>query len=324
MTDLSTLNNTMDSSNHSPDKVKALSALRIFLHKAKTISTPRKLPPKVKTLPALTTPPPKVKSLSTLRKFPPEIRILIFEYSMDLDCPMPATMSPLISALRPDQTLYHEALEVLRTKSCFSIEFKDIPTTSKSQLGYLRKLMLRYEYSIPGRQTNVVTRNSENHSIDEIPEEFVQNATGLRELDITLSNFDRIPIKLGHFAFTKSRINNMIEKLSVTYPRWTRPDPLPAHLIGYTFKDLRFNTTHLLDLDADINVEETVVHGSPGHTTRVLSVRKGEKLLRKSFPVLVMELQELVELRDINKIEEKLVEFRKQLAEFPKGSQLHK
>jgi hypothetical protein len=102
MTDPSMLNNTMDSSNHSPDKVKALLALRRFLHKAKTISTLRKFPPKAKTLPALTTLSPKVKSPSTLRKFPPEIRTLIFECSMDLDYPIPAIMSPLISALRPD------------------------------------------------------------------------------------------------------------------------------------------------------------------------------------------------------------------------------
>jgi hypothetical protein len=39
---------------------------------------------------------------------------------------------------------------------------------------------------------------------------------------------------------------------------------------------------------------------------------------------LVIELQELVELRDIKKIEEKLMEFRKQLAEFPKEFQLPK
>ena len=324
MTDPSMLNNTMDSSNQAPGKVKALSALRRFLHKAKIISTLRKFPPKVKALPALTTLPPKVKSRSTLRKLPPEIRMLIFECSMDLDCPLPATMSPLISALRPDQTLYHEALEVLRTKSCFSIEFKEIPTTSKSQLGYLRKLILRYEYLIPGRQTNVVTRNRESDSIDEIPEEFVQNATGLRELNIHFSKFDRIPLGLSHFAFTKTRINNMIERLSVTFPCWIRPDPLPAHLICYTFKACKFNTTYLYEWNADINVKETVVRGSPGHITRILSVRRGEKLLQKSFPVLVTELQELVELRDIKKIEDKLVEFRRQLAEFPKGSQLPK
>jgi hypothetical protein len=52
--------------------------------------------------------------------------------------------------------------------------------------------------------------------------------------------------------------------------------------------------------------------------------QEGEKLLQKSFPVLVMELQELVELRDIKNIEEKLVEFGKQLAEFLKESQLPK
>jgi len=37
-----------------------------------------------------------------------------------------------------------------------------------------------------------------------------------------------------------------------------------------------------------------------------------------------MELQEFMELRNIKKIEEKLVEFRNQLTEFPKGSQLPK
>jgi hypothetical protein len=218
MTDPSMLNNTMDSSNHSPDKVKALLALRRFLHKAKTISTLRKFPPKAKTLPALTTLSPKVKSPSTLRKFPPEIRTLIFKCYIDLDYPIPASMSPLISALRPYQTLYHEALEVLRTKSCFSIEFKEIPTTGKSQLRYLQKLILGYEYSIPGRQTNVVAGNRESDSIDEIPEEFVQNATGLRELDILFNNFDRIPLGLGHFAFTKTSLNNMIEKMLITLP----------------------------------------------------------------------------------------------------------
>jgi hypothetical protein len=243
---------------------------------------------------------------------------------MDLDSPMPATMPPLISALRPDKTLYHEALEVLRTKSCFSIEFKEIPTTSRSQLGYLRKLILRYEYSISGRQTNAMTRNRECDSIDEIPEEFVQNATGLRELDIRFSNFDHIPRGLGHFAFTKTRISNMIEKLSVTFPHWIPPDPLPPHLIGHIFKVWKFNTTHLLTLNTDIHVKEIYVRGSLGYTTRVFSVRRGEKLLQKSFPVLVMELQELVELRDIKKIEEKLMEFRKQLAEFPKEFQLPK
>jgi hypothetical protein len=154
MTDPSMSNhNIMEQSNHSPGKVKRCSGLGRFLHKFKTLSTSRKASFEAKTLPMLTTPPPKVKTFSTLRKFPPEIRILIFKFSMDLGGPIPATMSPLISALRPDETLYHEALEVLRMKSCFSIELKEIPTTSKSQLGYLRKLILRYGYSIPGKQS---------------------------------------------------------------------------------------------------------------------------------------------------------------------------
>jgi hypothetical protein len=63
-----------------------------------------------------------------------------------------------------------------------------------------------------------VAGNRESDSIDEIAEEFVQNATGLRELDIRFNNFDRIPLDLGRFAFTKVSINNMIEKLSITFP----------------------------------------------------------------------------------------------------------
>jgi hypothetical protein len=167
-----------------------------------------------------------------------------------------------------------------------------------------------------------MTGNMESDGIDEIPEEFVRNATGLRELDITVSNYDRIPLGLGHFAFTKARINSMIEKLSVTYPHWDLPDPLPHHLIGYNFMGPKFSTTHLYELNADIKFKETYVRGYPGYTTRGLGVRRGEKLLQKSFPTLVMELRELVELRDIKKIEEKLVEFRKQLAKFPTGSLL--
>jgi hypothetical protein len=132
MTDLSMSNNKMEPSNRFLVKVKSLAWLRKFFQKIKTLSAPRKASPEATALPMLTTLPPKVKILSTLRKFPPEIRTLIFEFSMDLDGPMPATISPLISALRPDQTTYYEALEVLRTKSCFSIELKDIPTTSKS------------------------------------------------------------------------------------------------------------------------------------------------------------------------------------------------
>jgi hypothetical protein len=170
-----------------------------------------------------------------------------------------------------------------------------------------------------------VTGNRESDSIDEIPEEFVRNATGLRELDITFSNFNNIPLGLGHFAFTKTGLNHMIEKLSVTYPHWFLPSPLPPHLIGYNFhKNWHIGTTHFLECNADINVKKIYVRGSPGYKTKVFSVRRGGKLLQKSFPDMVMELQELVELRDAKKIDEKLVEFRKQLAKFPKGSLLPK
>jgi len=90
------------------------------------------------------------KALSTLRVFPPEIRSVIFKHSMMLDGPLPTQMPALITALRPDQTLYYEALDVLRNDSCFSVFVEaseiDIFTTSKSQVEYVRKVILRYQY----------------------------------------------------------------------------------------------------------------------------------------------------------------------------------
>jgi hypothetical protein len=90
------------------------------------------------------------KALSTLRVFPPEIRSAIFKHSMELDGSLPTQMPALITALRPDQTLYYEALDVLRNDSCFSVDVDaseiDVFTVSKSQVEYVRKLILRYQY----------------------------------------------------------------------------------------------------------------------------------------------------------------------------------
>jgi hypothetical protein len=69
---------------------------------------------------------------------------------MELDGPLATQMPALITALRPDQTLYYEALDVLRNDSCFSVDVDtseiDVFTVSKSQVEYVRKLILRYQY----------------------------------------------------------------------------------------------------------------------------------------------------------------------------------
>jgi hypothetical protein len=90
---------------------------------------------------------------------------------------------PLVSALRPDQALYHEALEVLRTKSCFSIELGDIYKASKLQVGYVRKLILRYEYYVSWHREDIVTLNRERDRVNIIPEGFMQDAKNLSQLD---------------------------------------------------------------------------------------------------------------------------------------------
>ena len=87
----------------------------------------------------------RCKGLPTLRAFPPEIRSAIFKHSMDIDGPLPTQMPALITALRPDQTLYHEALEVLHKDSCFSFDIpqRTVSTISESRTEYIRKLVLR-------------------------------------------------------------------------------------------------------------------------------------------------------------------------------------
>jgi hypothetical protein len=86
------------------------------------------------------------KALSTLKFFPPEIRSVIFKHSMELDGLLSKHMPALITALRPDRTLYYEALGVLRKESYFIANMSNIFTISNSRAGYVRKLVLRYEY----------------------------------------------------------------------------------------------------------------------------------------------------------------------------------
>jgi hypothetical protein len=55
-----------------------------------------------------------------------------------------------------------------------------------------------------------------------------------------------------------------------------------------------------------------------------LSVRRARNCSRRVSQFWLWNFRELVEPQDIKKIEEKLMEFRKKLTEFPKGSQLPK
>jgi hypothetical protein len=88
------------------------------------------------------------KAVPTLRAFPPEIRSVIMKSTLGLEGPLPTHMPPLIIALRPDQPLYHEALDVMRKDSFFSIDASRTCrfTTSNPQAEYVRKLVCRYGY----------------------------------------------------------------------------------------------------------------------------------------------------------------------------------
>jgi hypothetical protein len=88
------------------------------------------------------------KALSTLRILPPEIRFAILKLAMDLDGLIPTHMPAVIAALRPDQTLYHEALDLLRRDSSFSIDMFNALTVSGPRVEYIRILVLLYEFSL--------------------------------------------------------------------------------------------------------------------------------------------------------------------------------
>jgi hypothetical protein len=68
--------------------------------------------------------------------------------TLNLEGPLPKHMPPLIIASRSDQTLYHEALDVMRKDSFFSMDVARTFrfTDSNPQAEYVRKLVCRYEY----------------------------------------------------------------------------------------------------------------------------------------------------------------------------------
>jgi len=65
---------------------------------------------------------------NTLRPFPPEIRIIIFKLAMESEKNDDENVkldSDLLIALRPDQTLYIEAIEVYNQINYFPISLKN-------------------------------------------------------------------------------------------------------------------------------------------------------------------------------------------------------
>lgn len=63
----------------------------------------------------------KSTSTCTLRVLPPELRIIIYEYLVKIRRLERQTTPALLIALRPDQQLYHEALDVFYKINIFKL-----------------------------------------------------------------------------------------------------------------------------------------------------------------------------------------------------------